>query len=82
MSQLGAALLGQGRNAQAEALAVAGYEGMKAREARIPVPDRPVLREAAERVIHLFENWDKPDQAAAWKAKVGMRDLPTAVFGH
>ena len=39
MSLLGGALLGQGRYAEAEPLVVAGYEGMKAREARIAVPD-------------------------------------------
>ena len=36
MSLLGGALLGQGRYAEAEPLIVAGYEGMKAREAKIP----------------------------------------------
>ena len=40
MSLLGGALLGQGRYAEAEPLVVAGYEGMKAREARITVPDQ------------------------------------------
>ena len=39
MSLLGGALLGQGRYAEAEPLIVAGYEGMKAREPRIAVPD-------------------------------------------
>ena len=51
MSLLGGALLGQGRHAEAEPLVVAGYEGMKAREARIAVPERFRLREAAERVV-------------------------------
>jgi eukaryotic-like serine/threonine-protein kinase len=53
---------------------------MKARESRIPAPDRARLREAAERVVRLYEGWNKPDQAAAWKAKVGMPDLPADVF--
>ena len=71
MSLLGAALLGQGRYAEAEPLIVAGYEGMKAREARIIVPERPRLREAAERVIRLYEAWGQPEEAAAWKARAG-----------
>jgi eukaryotic-like serine/threonine-protein kinase len=79
-SLLGEALLGQGRYAEAEPLIVAGYEGMKAREARIPVPERSRLREAAERIVRLFEAWNKPDQATEWKAKLGMRDLPADVF--
>jgi serine/threonine protein kinase/tetratricopeptide (TPR) repeat protein len=82
MSLLGGALLGQGRHADAEPLIVAGYEGMEARESRIPVPDRPSLRAAAERVIHLFESWGRLEQAAAWKTKLGMSDLPADVFAR
>jgi tetratricopeptide (TPR) repeat protein len=82
MSLLGGSLLGQGRHAEAEPLVVAGYEGMKAREVRIAVPARPRLREAAERVIRLYEAWGKPDQAAMWKTKLGMPDLPADVFAR
>jgi tetratricopeptide (TPR) repeat protein len=80
MSLLGGALLGQGRYAEAEPLIVAGYEGMKAREARIMVWDRADLRAAAERVIRLYEEWNQPEQATAWKAKLGMPDLPAEVL--
>jgi tetratricopeptide (TPR) repeat protein len=80
MSLLGGSLLGQGRYAEAERLLVPGYERMKALESRIPVPERSRLREAAERVVRLFEAWGQPDQAAAWKAKLGLTDLPTDVF--
>jgi serine/threonine protein kinase len=82
MSLLGGSLLGQGRYAEAEPPIVAGYEGMKAREARIIVPERFRLRAAAERVVRLYEEWDKPDQAASWKAKLGMLDLPADVFAR
>jgi hypothetical protein len=82
MSLLGGVRLGQGRHAEAEPLIVDGYEGMKARAARIAVPDRPRLREAAERVVHLYEGWGRPDQAAAWKAKLELRDLPAEVFAR
>src|SRR5262249_51135507 len=57
MSLLGGVLLGQGRYAEAEPLVVAGYEGIKAREARIAVPERHRLREAAERVVRLYDEW-------------------------
>ncbi len=80
MSLLGGSLLVEGRYAEAEPLVVGGYEGMKAREARIEVPERFRLREAAERVVHLYEARNQPDRAAAWKAKLGMPDLPTDVF--
>jgi tetratricopeptide (TPR) repeat protein len=79
-SQLGAALAGQTRYAEAEPLILAGYEGMKARAATIPAPSKSRLTEAAERVVRLYENWGKPEQATAWKAKLGMRDLPAEVF--
>ena len=80
MSLLGAVLLGQGRSVDADPLPVAGYDGLKVREATIPVPDRYRLREAAERVIHLYEMGDRPEQAAAWKAKTGLPDLPDSVL--
>jgi serine/threonine protein kinase len=80
MSLLGGALLGQDRYAAAEPLIVPGYEGMLARESRIVMPERYRLREAAERVVRLYDEWNKTDEATAWKAKLGMRDLPTDVF--
>jgi hypothetical protein len=61
MSLLGGSLIGQGRYAEAEPLVVEAYEGMKAREALIAVPERFRLREAAERVIRMYEDWGKPD---------------------
>jgi tetratricopeptide (TPR) repeat protein/tRNA A-37 threonylcarbamoyl transferase component Bud32 len=82
MSLLGAALLGQGRHAEAEPLVVVGYEGMKAREARMPVPNRIRLPKAAGRIVRLYEEWNKPDRATEWKAKLGMPDLPAEVFAR
>jgi len=80
MSLLGGALLGQARRSEAEPLIVQGYLGMKAGESRMPVPERANLLEAAERVVRLYESWDKLDQAAAWKAELGLTDLPADVF--
>jgi serine/threonine protein kinase/tetratricopeptide (TPR) repeat protein len=82
MSLLGGALLGQGRYADAESLVVPGYEGLKAREASINVSDRVIVREAAERVIRLYENWGKAELATAWKSKLGLHDLPADVFAQ
>jgi hypothetical protein len=55
---------------------------VKAREARIHVPERLRLLGAAERVVHLYENWGKPEQAGAWKMKLGLPDLPADVFAR
>jgi serine/threonine protein kinase/uncharacterized protein YebE (UPF0316 family) len=69
-SLLGGSLLGQGRFAEAEPLVVSGYEGLKARAAKIPPPAKPRLTEAAERVVKLYEDWGKKDRAAEWRAKL------------
>jgi tetratricopeptide (TPR) repeat protein len=82
MSLLGWVLLCRGRFAEAEPLVVPGYEGMKARDARIWVPDRHRLGEAAERVIRLYEAWGRAGQAAEWKRKLGLADLPAEVFAR
>jgi hypothetical protein len=80
MSLLGQALLGRGRQAEAEPMIVPGTEGMKPRESPIPAPGRSRLLEAAVRVVPLYEEWGKPEQAVAWKARLGPRDLPIHVF--
>jgi hypothetical protein len=80
MSHLGEVLLGQGRYAEAEPLILQGYEELKARESRIHVPDRSLLREAMERVVRLYEAWGKPEEATAWKSRLGLTGLPADVF--
>jgi tetratricopeptide (TPR) repeat protein len=80
LSMLGESLSGQRRYAEAEPALVTGYERMVSHAARIPPAQRSQLREAAERVVRLYESWNKPQRVALWKAKVGMPDLPTEVF--
>jgi tetratricopeptide (TPR) repeat protein/tRNA A-37 threonylcarbamoyl transferase component Bud32 len=80
MSLLGWAILGQGRYAAAEPLVVDGYQGMKAREARVAAFERSRLREAALRVVRLYESWGRRGQADAWKSKLELRDLPVPIF--
>jgi eukaryotic-like serine/threonine-protein kinase len=73
-SLLGGALVGQTKYADAEPLLVAGYNGMKEREMRIPVPERPKLTEALDRVVHLYDAWGKKDKADRWrKTRPGSR---------
>jgi tetratricopeptide (TPR) repeat protein len=69
-SLLGGSLLGQKKYAEAEPLIVSGYEGMKAREARIPPPGRPRFAEGAERVIRFYEEWGQKDKAAEWRTRL------------
>ena len=67
MSQLGGALLGEKKYAEAEPLLLAGYEGLKEREAKIPAVRRHCLIEATERLVQLYEVTGKKDKAAETK---------------
>jgi len=46
---------------------LAGYEGMKQREAKIPEQGKPRLTEAMKRLVQLYEARDQPEKAAAWR---------------
>jgi serine/threonine protein kinase len=83
-SVLGGALLGQGKKAEAEPLLLSGYQGMKAREAKIPSKARDRLSEAAARVVRLYEALGKPEQAAEWQRTTSYlpAELPADVFAH
>jgi tetratricopeptide (TPR) repeat protein len=69
-SLLGGALLGQKKYADAEPLLLAGYEGMKKREATIPPPARQRLIEATQRLVEIYEAWDRPEQAQEWRKQL------------
>ena len=66
----GAPGLGQKNYADAEPLLLAGYEGMKEREAKIPHEYKRRVTEALERLVQLYDAWGKPDQAAEWRVKL------------
>ena len=67
-SLLGGALLGQKKYADAEPLLLAGYEGMKKREDKIPAAfKKRRLTDALERLVQLYEATDKKDKAAEWR---------------
>jgi tetratricopeptide (TPR) repeat protein len=82
MSVLGSALLGQGRHAEAEPWVIGGYEGLKARERRIPATDLGLLYESELRVVQLYQSSGQPEKAAAWSARLGLADLPVNVFAR
>jgi tetratricopeptide (TPR) repeat protein len=68
-SMLGGALSGQKKYAEAEPLLLAGYEGMKQREAKIPPAGKVRLTEALERLVQVYEAMDKKDEAAKWRSE-------------
>jgi tetratricopeptide (TPR) repeat protein len=77
-SQLGGSLMGRENYAVAEPLLIQGYEGLKARKAKIPAPSRTRLREAASRIVKLYESWGRPKKAAEWGDRLA-DDLPKGI---
>jgi eukaryotic-like serine/threonine-protein kinase len=75
-SLLGGALLGQNKYAEAEPLLLAGYEGMKQREAAIPEQGKVRLPEALDRLIDLYTATDKPGDMKKWRAERWKYPLP------
>jgi tetratricopeptide (TPR) repeat protein len=72
-SMLGEALVGLKRFGEAERLLVAGYEGIRARREKIPKEIRGIREsEAAERLVALYDAWQKPDEAARWRARIAV----------
>ena len=68
-SQLGGALLGQGRHAEAGPLVLAGYEGLNARGQAIPPNGKARLGEAIDRLIELSAATGRPAEVTKWRAE-------------
>jgi hypothetical protein len=66
-SMLGEALLDQKKYAEAEPRLLSGYEGLKLREATIPPQDKSRITKVVERLVKLYEAWDKKDKAMKWR---------------
>jgi tetratricopeptide (TPR) repeat protein len=68
-SMLGQSLLGLKRYADAEPFLLAGYEGIKLREAKLSKQNRSYLTDALDRVVQLYDAWGKKDKADEWRTK-------------
>jgi hypothetical protein len=68
-AMLGGALLGQKKYAEAEPLLLKGYEGMKQREKSIPKEGATRIPEAIDRLIQLYTETDRPEEASKWKLR-------------
>jgi hypothetical protein len=77
-AQLGGALLGQRKYAEAEPLLLAGYAGLKEREKALPPPDKERLPQAADWLVELYTAAGKPDEAAKWRAERARYDPEAA----
>lgn len=75
-SLLGGTLLGQKKHAEAEPLLVQGYQGMRMKSEKAlgdkhsGALTRRRLTDALERVVHLYDAWGKPDEAARWRKEL------------
>ena len=53
---------------------LANYEGLKQNEAQIPPEEKDALpRDAAARLVQLYDAWGKPDEAAKWRKELAAR---------
>jgi serine/threonine protein kinase/tetratricopeptide (TPR) repeat protein len=77
MSQLGLALAGQGKYAEAEPLEVDGYRGLKAREASMPGPLRKNLVHNIRGIVNLYDAWGKSEKAEEWRKALSPEDRPS-----
>jgi eukaryotic-like serine/threonine-protein kinase len=77
-SMLGGALLGQKKYAEAEPLLLAGYQGLKEREATMSPRDKVRVTEAMERLVQLYDALGRKDEAAKWHKELqSLQDATT-----
>lgn len=73
----GSALLGQHKYAEAESLPLRGYECIQQQEPIMVAEEKKLrLRDAGERVVRFCKPTNQPEQAGAWREKIGMREKP------
>jgi tetratricopeptide (TPR) repeat protein len=77
-SLLGGSLLGQQKYAEAEPLLLQGYEGLKQRETKMPANAKVRLTEALERLVQLYDAWQKKDKADEWRKQLEAATKPPA----
>jgi hypothetical protein len=75
---LGASLLGQKRYRESEPLLLAGYEGLKQRQSKLPEVDKPRLKGAILDLVHLYEETSRPEPAAHWRQVLGETERASA----
>jgi serine/threonine protein kinase len=75
-SVLGAALAGQQKYADAEPLLVKSATGLVANAAKLSPRNRERMLAAVQRVIDLYDAWDRPEDAAHWRKQLEMLSKP------
>jgi hypothetical protein len=77
-SRLGNSLLGQKKYAAAEPLLLSGYDGLKAREAKIAASSKPRLTAALQRLVQLYAAQDNLAEASKWQQTLDERKVVAA----
>src|SRR5262249_39300611 len=67
--ELGATRLQQKRYAEAEPILLEAYAGLKQLEAKVPEA-KSRATEAVERLVQLYDGWDKKEKASEWRTKL------------
>ncbi len=70
MSMLGNALLGQQKYVDAEPLLLSGYRGLVLRESSIPPFAQARITQSLQRVVKLYESWDRDQPNSGIDVKV------------
>ncbi|MBV8072815.1 MAG: tetratricopeptide repeat protein, partial [Acidobacteriaceae bacterium] len=81
-SLLGISLAGQEKYAEAEPLLLSGYKGLLQRKATIPWERQSALKNRAEWILTLYENWGKPDKVAIWQEQLQFPNPALASRAH
>ena len=78
---LGASLAGEKKYAEAEPQMIAGYQGMLKQQATMTAADKPALSGAGQRIVKLYQDWNRPEKAAEWRQNLQQAGLvaPTSV---
>jgi serine/threonine protein kinase len=78
-SNLGASLLGQKKYAEAEPHLLQGYAGMASEKRHILSGNAIQIPESLQRLVALYEAWEKPDEAAKWRKILAAHQAATTV---
>jgi eukaryotic-like serine/threonine-protein kinase len=70
LSMLGDSLLRQKKYTDAEPILLQGYEGLKAREGKIPASYKKRLADAGARIVALYEACGKKEVAEHWRRRL------------
>ena len=66
--------MGQRKYEAAEPVLLSAYEGMKQHADQMPGGGKQSLREALQRLAQLYEETNRPGQAAEWKKQLAELD--------